>query len=682
MLWFHTLTAVAFAATASAAPRVVHERRHVPLKSYASERVAPEAIIPIRIGLKQSNLESGYDRLMEVSHPTSSNYGKHLSAQEVHDLFAPANETLEAVLSWLADAGVNKNNVVHYENKGWLAIDMPAETVERLLSTEYYEHTFSDDIRIGCDQYYLPAHISPHVDFIKPGVKLSPPVKKRTVEARGFGRGRGGHWPPGPPHVGPNPFPHWRPPPGAGHLPKDLQNCSALVTPNCLKALYNIPQAKYSDPSNVMGIFETSDAFSVQDLQLYFQKFVPYIPQGTSPTVNSVDGGVAPVAPDDARNGGESDLDIDLAYAIVYPQKVTVYQVDDPPNSGGQYGKAGFLNTFFDSIDGSYCNYTAYGITGDSPDIDATYPDPASDGYKGQCQCGTYQLTRVVSISYGEAEIDLPKAYVERQCNEIMKLGLQGHSILVASGDYGVASFPGADNDTYGCYSANGQKGTIYNPDYPAGCPFVTSVGGTRLYEGQTIEDPESAMQVNLTAVHISEGRPPGNPVLALFATGGGFSNYFKPPSYQARAVSQYLAAHAPDVPSYTVNSDASNVGANGGVYNRAGRGYPDVSANGAFQPFFVNLTQETYFGTSLSSPIFGSIITLINEERTAAGKGPVGFVNPVLYQHPEVLHDITNGSNPNCGSSGFSASTGWDPVTGLGTPNYPAMLRLFLSLP
>lgn len=125
MTWFQLLTAVAFSASALAAPRVLHERRHVPLTSYARERVLPDAIIPVRIGLRQSNLESGYDRLMEVSHPKSSMYGKHLSAQEVHDLFAPANETLDAVLSWLADSGVNKDDVVHYENKGWLAIDMP-----------------------------------------------------------------------------------------------------------------------------------------------------------------------------------------------------------------------------------------------------------------------------------------------------------------------------------------------------------------------------------------------------------------------------------------------------------------------------------------------------------------------------------------------------------------------------
>ena len=41
-----------------------------------------------------------------------------------------------------------------------------------------------------------------------------------------------------------------------------------------------------------------------------------------------------------------------------------------------------------------------------------------------------------------------------------------------------------------------------------------------------------------------------------------------------------------------------------------------------------------------------------------------VGFVNPTLYAHPEVLNDIVNGSNPNCGTSGFKTAKGWDPVS------------------
>lgn len=60
------------------------------------------------------------------------------------------------------------------------------------------------------------------------------------------------------------------------------------------------------------------------------------------------------------------------------------------------------------------------------------------------------------------------------------------------------------------------------------------------------------------------------------------------------------------------------------------------------------------------------------------------GFLALLLTDNADanVLKDITNGSNPNCGSSGFAAVPGWDPVTGLGTPDYPKLLKLFMSLP
>lgn len=97
--------------------------------------------------------------------------------------------------------------------------------------------------------------------------------------------------------------------------------------------------------------------------------------------------------------------------------------------------------------------------------------------------------------------------------------------------------------------------------------------------------------------------------------------------------------------------------------------GYPDVSANGAFLEIYNNLTLEHFFGTSLASPIFASVVTLLNEERTAIGKGPIGFVNPVLYAHPEVLNDIVNGSNPNCGSAGFETAYVFPRARGLVLP-------------
>jgi tripeptidyl-peptidase-1 len=63
------------------------------------------------------------------------------------------------------------------------------------------------------------------------------------------------------------------------------------------------------------------------------------------------------------------------------------------------------------------------------------------------------------------------------------------------------------------------------------------------------------------------------------------------------------------------------------------------------------------------------------------AGKGPIGFINPTIYEYPWVLNDITKGSNRGCGTSGFTAVEGWDPVTGLGTPNFPKLLALYLGL-
>jgi len=578
---------------------------------------------------------------VDVSHPTSKNYGKHLSKEEVHALFAPADETVDIVKNWLLDSGLfNESDILHYESKGWLAVDMPAKHAESLFGTEYHEHKINNGVvRIGCDEYYLPIHVSSHVDYIKPGVKLSAPLKKRHMEKRS------GIWgPPGgshrPPRIEPPHYPGWQIPPPAGSLPSDLQNCGVNITPTCIKALYDIPTAHLDQPENAMGLYETYDAFSQGDISLFFENFAKNVPADTKPNVISVDGGTAPVAPGDVRNGGESDIDLDLSISLIYPQSVTVYQVDDLPNSSGETNTTGFLNTFLDSIDGSYCDYSAFGITGDSPGIDASYPDPLQGGFKGQLECGTYQLTRVVSISYGEAEVYLPKPYVERQCNEIMKLGLQGHSILVASGDYGVASFPGSNNNTEGCLSAPGQNGTIYNPDYPSGCPYITAVGATRLYPNETVKEPESAMQVNLTAFNIATGVGPVGEPYDFFATGGGFSNYFTPPSYQAQAVADYLKEPLPyqSLPYYEVNADATNIGENGGIYNRIGRGYPDVSANGAFLLTYVNLTQGTYFGTSLSSPIFGAVITLLNEERTAVGKGPIGFINPALYESKRLL--------------------------------------------
>lgn len=114
------------------------------------------------------------------------------------------------------------------------------------------------------------------------------------------------------------------------------------------------------------------------------------------------------------------------------------------------------------------------------------------------------------------------------------------------------------------------------------------------------------------------------------FPSGGGFSNIYAIPSYQSSAVSGYLKNYPPSYKAYqTVN--ATNIGAGNGIYNSAGRAYPDVSAVGDNVVIFSGGQEGLIGGTSASSPCFAAILTRINEERIAVGKGTIGFVNPTL---------------------------------------------------
>jgi tripeptidyl-peptidase I len=163
---------------------------------------------------------------MDISHPTSLNYGKHLTAQEVHDLFAPGEDSTSAVKAWLLDAGIDEANVLHYDNRGWLALDLPARHAEDLLKTEYYEYAQDDGShKIGCDQYSVPTNVSEHIDFVKPGVVLSAPLKKRTLKRDT------NPWPHRrPPHFPIHHWPHWQPPPGYPQLPPELRDCAVNIT--------------------------------------------------------------------------------------------------------------------------------------------------------------------------------------------------------------------------------------------------------------------------------------------------------------------------------------------------------------------------------------------------------------------------------------------------------------------
>jgi len=121
----------------------------------------------------------------------SSRYGKHYTAEEVIDLFAPSEDSVEVVKSWLIDSGIRAERISHSANKAWLQFDASLAEMESLLQTKYYHYEPVSGGRkhIGCEDYKLPAAVSDHVDYVLPGVKLLPTramgdIKKRGLPAR------------------------------------------------------------------------------------------------------------------------------------------------------------------------------------------------------------------------------------------------------------------------------------------------------------------------------------------------------------------------------------------------------------------------------------------------------------------------------------------------------------------
>lgn len=79
------------------------------------------------------------------------------------------------------------------------------------------------------------------------------------------------------------------------------------------------------------------------------------------------------------------------------------------------------------------------------------------------------------------------------------------------------------------------------------------------------------------------------------------------------------------------VNGSFDNVTRVDEVYHHGGRGFPDVAAVGENQIVLWAGQWWTIGGTSLSAPLWGSMLTLINEKRIARGKSTLGFINPTL---------------------------------------------------
>ncbi|KAH8674505.1 tripeptidyl peptidase-like protein [Tricladium varicosporioides] len=275
--------------------------------------------------------------------------------------------------------------------------------------------------------------------------------------------------------------------------------------------------------------------------------------------------------------------------------------------------------------------YTTGGSPPFSPDL--TTPTNTNEPYLVWLQyvLGQYDLPQVISTSYADDEQTVPYSYAKSVCDGFAQLGARGISLFFGSGDFGVGL-------SGKCVTNDGKNTTRFMAMFPTSCPYITSVGATKFIPEVVATDARNG-----------------------FVSGGGFSEYFPRPSYQDGVVPEYVKSLGSQFP---------------GLYNKEGRGYPDLAAQGYRYVTVWNGTVHLLDGTSASTPTVSAIISLANDALIAAGRSPLGFLNPWLYKRGfKALTDITSGSAAGCNTTGFPAQTGWDAVTGFGTPNFPKVL-------
>lgn len=239
-----------------------------------------------------------------------------------------------------------------------------------------------------------------------------------------------------------------------------------------------------------------------------------------------------------------------------------------------------------------------------------------------------HDLGDTMSMSFGEAEscygvnadgTQQPGTTLAAQHAIMAKAMRQKMTVFASAGDSG-STQPTCDG-----------KGNMIAASSPASDPYVTSVGGTQLfanpvtgrYQREVVWNEEKTFGFRTSG-------------------GGGFSNTYGVPWWQNKVGS---------LPS---------------------RGVPDVSYDAAINGGVIVAFQGSFYifaGTSSGSPQWAGIATDVAQ----LNKGRLGLINPALYQiarqTPSAFHDITRGENGDFGLGGYTAGTGWDAASGLGSP-------------
>ncbi|KAJ8503359.1 hypothetical protein ONZ45_g10928 [Pleurotus djamor] len=257
-------------------------------------------------------------------------------------------------------------------------------------------------------------------------------------------------------------------------------SCNTTITVTCLKQLYNaVDFVPKATKKNSIGITGYLEQFANFEDLQSFYTDQVTPAVGTNFSVIAVEGGLNNQTLGEA--GAEANLDVQFAFGVAFPTPGTFYTTA---------GRPPFI-----------------------PDIGT--PTDTNEPYTDWLDFILKQKNPPLSIStsYGDDEQTVPKSFAIRACAGFAQLGARGVSLMFSSGDGGVGD---GDDDpaTQQCFTNDGRNATRFIPGFPASCPFVTAVGGTTFV-----------------------------PETGIFFSGGGFSDFFARPPYQAGAVQKFLNA-------------------------------------------------------------------------------------------------------------------------------------------
>jgi tripeptidyl-peptidase-1 len=558
-------------ASATAAAVVLEEVQQLPQGWHqVGGKPAPDDTMLLSIAVRQPAIEN-IGRSMERKD------ARHLSRDEARQLQQPCPEAVSSIMTWLNENGVTDAQPV----EDFIRVRTTVQAVETLLNATIRNYTFKDKPPVRRTQRYsVPDEVADDIKFVHPIANFMSPKKELSTRL-----------PPDDDDI--------------NQLEARDTSCSRTTTPQCIRQLYGINSTASNSHNTtvrfgIAGFLEQNANYV--DILSFVNRSVPEIAaKGYNFSTELINGAKNEQNP--AYAGDEAALDLEYTLPLAYPANITYHLAA---------GRGAQLDDSGDPV----------------PDEFATN-EPYLEFLEHLLAKSDDEVPHVLSISYADDELSVPRPYAERVCSMFGLLAARGTSILGGSGDGGAR---GARNSSCLVNDGSGRKAAMAT--FPATCPWVTAVGAVTNAE-------------KLTGASFS---------------GGGFSQYFPLPSWQKKPVGGYV--------------DALD-GRLDGLYNGSMRAIPDIAAIGTRFSVLVSRQITRLEGTSASTPVMASMITLVNEARFRRGKSSLGWLNKALYSEKvqAAFADVTNGTSQSCvfesreEPGGWPTEKGWDAVTGLGVP-------------